>query len=205
MILAGGHGSRLGGINKAMLVVGTASIVERTLAAVQPIVGEVTLVVNDHSLASLGLPLYLDPEPHAGVLPALLTGLEASSAELCLLTACDMPFIQPRLVEHLFEACAEHDVCLPYIERRPEPMLAVYRRERCIGAIREALSQGYMRMIAFLDRLNVAALDESDLRYSDPELRSFFNVNEPADLEQARQMALEFDHGHAHEALRDEH
>jgi molybdopterin-guanine dinucleotide biosynthesis protein A len=193
VILAGGHGSRLGGVNKALLEVGGRRIVDRALLTIRPLVDHVTLVVNDDGLASLDLPLFHDPEPHAGVLPALLTGLSASSADLCLVTACDMPFINADLAEHLFRVCQEHDVCLPYTDGRPEPMLAVYRREPCILAIRDALDRGRMRMIAFLDDLRVARLDEPALRKHDPELLSFFNVNEPDDLARAQLIAVRVD------------
>jgi molybdopterin-guanine dinucleotide biosynthesis protein A len=193
VILAGGHGSRLGGVNKALLEVGGRQIVERTLASIRPLVAHVTLVVNDDSLAPLNLPLFHDPEPHAGVLPALLTGLRASAAELCLVTASDMPFVNSALVDHLFSACASFDVCLPYTDGRAEPMFAVYRREPCIKAIAGALARGQMRMIAFLDSLRVARLEEPELREYDPELLSFFNVNEPQDLIKAQEIAARVD------------
>jgi molybdenum cofactor guanylyltransferase len=189
VILAGGHGSRLGGVNKALLEVGGRQIVERALAAIRPLVDQVTLVVNDDSLASLELPLFHDPEPHAGVLPALLTGLRSSSADLCLVTASDMPFISSALADHLFNACSDHDVCLPYTDSRPEPMFAVYRRDACIQAITDTLARGQMRMIAFLDDLRVARIEEPELREYDTDLLSFFNVNEPRDLVKAQEIA----------------
>jgi len=192
-MLAGGHGSRLGGVNKALLAVGTQRIVDRALQAVQPLVDDVAIVVNDDALAPLNLPLFHDSSPHAGVLPALLTGLKASSAELCLVTACDMPFIQVPLVTHMFELCKDYDVCLPYTDGRPEPMFSVYRRDPCIQAIQEALDRGQMRMIAFLDDLKVAMLEEPELKVHDPELLSFFNVNEPDDLATAQEIAARLD------------
>ena len=193
VILAGGHGSRLGGVNKALLEVGGRQIVERALASIRPLVDQVTLVVNDDSLAHLNLPLFHDPEPHAGVLPALLTGLGASTADLCLVTASDMPFIKSALVDHLFNACANYDVCLPYTDGRPEPMFAVYRREPCVKAISDTLARGQMRMIAFLDHLRVARLEEPELSKYDPDLLSFFNVNEPQDLIKAQEIAARVD------------
>ena len=191
VILAGGHGSRLGGVNKALLNVGGDRIIDRALRVVQPLVDDVTLVVNDDALVSLKLPLFHDPEPHAGVLPALLTGLTASPADVCLVMACDMPFISSALAAYLFQLCEDHDVCLPYTDGRPEPMFAVYRREPCIREISGALGRGQMRMIAFLNELRVAHIEEPALREHDPELLSFFNVNEPDDLARAQQIVAE--------------
>ena len=46
------------------------------------------------SLAHLeGVRLVPDSETRAGVLTALYSGLEAASGELCLVVACDMPFL----------------------------------------------------------------------------------------------------------------
>jgi molybdopterin-guanine dinucleotide biosynthesis protein A len=189
VILAGGHGSRLGGINKALIDVAGSTIIERTVAAISPLVGEVSLVVNDHQLDFLNLPLHFDPEPHAGVLPALLTGLQSTQADCCLLVACDMPFIKPAVVQHLFDRLGENDVCIPRVGEQLQPMLAVYRPARCAEAIRRSLGEGRMRMIAFLDRVAVVEEEEATLRTLDPELLSFFNVNEPADLDRARAVA----------------
>jgi len=53
--------------------VGGVPIVARIIAALGPLVDEHMVLTNDASLASVALDLRLvyDPEPHAGVLPAL--------------------------------------------------------------------------------------------------------------------------------------
>jgi molybdenum cofactor guanylyltransferase len=43
-------------------------------------------------------------------------------------------------------------------------------------------------MIAYLGAVRVREVPEPELRRIDPELRSFFNVNTPEDLERARIM-----------------
>src|SRR5581483_6661289 len=70
-----------------------------------------------------------------------------------------------------------------------EPMHAVYRRQPCLRAVEAALKRGERRMIAFHGDVRVRYVDEPELRRIDPELRAFFNVNTPADLEQARRLA----------------
>src|SRR2546429_1389986 len=76
LIFAGGRATRLGGVNKALLDVGGASIVERILASLGPLVDERVLLANDATLAEQpDVRLIFDPSPHAGVLPALATGL----------------------------------------------------------------------------------------------------------------------------------
>jgi molybdopterin-guanine dinucleotide biosynthesis protein A len=192
VILAGGHGSRLGGVNKALLEVGGRPNVARVLEALGPLCQDLVIVANDLELASWpGVRLVLDREPHAGVLPALAEGLAAAGGERAIVVACDMPFLSTALLRDLVQRSAEVDVVIPVVDGRPEPMHAVYRRLPCLEAIRAALAAGERRMISFLDRLRVERVDEANLRALDPELRSFFNTNTPEDLALARSLARE--------------
>lgn len=190
IILAGGHGSRLGGVNKALLEVGGRTNLERVLAVLGGLADDLVIVANDRALAALsGVRLVLDAEPHGGVLPALAQGLAAARAELTIVVACDMPFLSPALLGDLVRRASTVDVVIPTVEGRPEPMHAVYRREPCLTAIRAALAAGQRRMISFLDRVRVEQVPESELRARDPELRSLFNTNTPEDLALARELA----------------
>lgn len=189
-ILAGGRGSRLGGVDKAALDLNGRPLLEHVLAAVSPLAREILVVANDDRLASdPRLTVIRDPEPHAGVLPALLAALDTASSELMLLVACDMPFLDRALIETLVWLAEQQDVVMPKVEGREQPMHAIYRVAACRAAVRAALEQGRRRMIAFLDDVRTLTVEEPDLRRLDPELRSFFNVNTPDDLAMARQIA----------------
>ena len=190
VILAGGKGSRLGGVNKALLEVGGRTNIERVLGALGPLCNELILVANDPALARLpNVHVVLDRDPHAGVLPALAQGLESARAELAVVVACDMPFLSRDLLREQVRRCTEVDVVIPLIDGRPEPMHAVYRRDTCLAAIQAALGAGERRMVSFLDQLRVERLSEAELTAFDPQLLSFFNTNTPEDLHRARQMA----------------
>ena len=190
VVLAGGHGSRLGGVNNALLEVGRRTNIDRVLSVLARLATDLVIVANDTELASLaGSRLVLDAEPHAGVLPALEQGLSQAAGDLAIVVACDMPFLSEPLLRDLVARAAAADVVIPIVEGRPEPMHAVYRREPCLAAIRAALAAGERRMISFLDRVRVARVDEPALRATDPELRSFFNTNTPEDLAHARELA----------------
>jgi molybdopterin-guanine dinucleotide biosynthesis protein A len=130
-----------------------------------------------------------DPEPHAGVLPALLAALSAASTPLTLVVACDMPFLNAGLIRYLVELAADADAIVPVVDGRPEPMHAVYRAVPCRAAIAAALAREQRRMIAFLDDVRTVRVGEDTLRQRDPDLWSFFNVNTPEDLEAARRRA----------------
>jgi molybdopterin-guanine dinucleotide biosynthesis protein A len=88
----------------------------------------------------------------------------------------------------LVRLTAGHDAVVPDVDGHLQPMLAVYRVAPCRAAIRAALARGDRRMISFLDDLRTRQISEDELRAVDPALRSFFNVNTPADLDTARSL-----------------
>ncbi len=192
LIFAGGRATRLGGIDKALLTLGGRTIVDRVLDALDPLVDERLALTNDRSLADPpGLRLVPDADPHAGVLRALAGGLEAASGELCLVAACDMPFVSRPVFELLLEtqAARDADVVIPRVSGRLQPMHAVYRRPPVLGAVGDAIARGQQRLTGYLDALRVVEVSDDVLRAIDPDLRAFFNLNTPDDLVEAERLA----------------
>ncbi|MBV9172221.1 MAG: molybdenum cofactor guanylyltransferase, partial [Chloroflexi bacterium] len=184
LIFAGGRATRLGGVNKALLEIGGRRIIDRILHALEPLVSESVLLTNDDSLRHFGSArLVFDPEPHAGVLPALLAGLDAAQGEMCLAVACDMPFVSRPLFEHMLGLDA--DVVIPRTEHGLEPMHAVYRRSTVKAAIEAALARGDRRMISYFSDVTVREVAQEEWAAVDPAGYAFFNVNTPADREEA--------------------
>ena len=179
-------------MNKALLDVAGQPIIERILGALGPLVGERVLLANDSALVGLeGVRVVFDPEPHAGVLPALAAGLEAASGESCLAVACDMPFVSADVFGYLLKLQRETnaDVVIPADAGYVEPMHAVYRRAPVLDAIRAALARGEQRMISYFSAVAVREVAEDEWRLHDAPGTAFFNVNTPADLERARLLA----------------
>ena len=182
----------MGGRNKALLEVGGQPILQRVMAALEPLVDEHVILANDLVLAGV-VParVVLDPDPHAGVLPALAAGLSAASGEVCLTVACDMPFVSRAMFEHLLHVLdsEDRDVVIPRTADYLEPMHAVYRRAPVLAAIRAALGRGEHRMISYFDAVRVREIPEAEWRPFDPVGRAFFNVNTPEDLAEAERLA----------------
>ncbi len=190
VIFAGGQGTRLGGVKKAMLEVGSQPIIARILDAVRPLASEVIVVDNDDTLRALpGIRIVPDSETQAGVLVALHSGLSAASGELCIALACDMPFVNGELLAWMIEQADAHDVVIPTTEGQLDPLHAIYRRQPCLDAIGSALARGEKRMISYLSDVRVREVGEAEMRIMDPELRSLFNVNTPEDLALANRLA----------------
>ena len=193
LIFAGGRATRLNGVNKALLAIGGQPIIERILDALNPLVDERVLLANDSSLVGLidGVRVVFDPEPHAGVLPALAAGLAEARGDICLAVACDMPFVSADVFRYLLALYdqTQADVVIPRTAGFVEPMHAVYRRAPVLAAINAALARGEQRMISYFSSVTVREVAEDEWRPHNTAGTAFFNVNTPADLERARALA----------------
>ncbi len=189
VVLAGGAGTRLGGVNKALVEIGGQRVIDRLLAALRPLGPEIIIVSNDDSL--LGLPgtrVVRDVERGGGALMGLYSGLRAVRTPLATATACDMPFVSTAVLEALISLAPGYDAVVPFLGGQAEPLHAVYRTT-CVPAIEAALAAGQKRLISFFAPLRIRYVAEAELRRWDPELRSFLNVNRPEDLAHARALA----------------
>ncbi|HET7011134.1 MAG TPA: molybdenum cofactor guanylyltransferase [Anaerolineales bacterium] len=189
-VQAGGLSRRMG-TDKGLVLLAGRPLVVHVLDRLKPLADE-SLVTTNHpeGYAFLGLRMASDAEPGAGALAGLATALEAASGERVILVACDMPFVQPKLVRRLLELAEDHDAVVPRRAGEFEPLLAVYRR-RCLEPIREALAAGKNRVISFFPSVRLRPVDEAEWSPLDPAARSFFNVNTPEDVAIAERMLAE--------------
>jgi molybdenum cofactor guanylyltransferase len=118
VILAGGRGQRLGGVDKPGLVVGTATMVgtvaraavaagARRVILVGPARGDVLAAGHE---PPGGLAVVREEPPGAGPVPALRAGLAEVGAPWLALLAADLPFLR-----------AEHIRALLAVAARPGP------------------------------------------------------------------------------------
>ncbi|RME03670.1 MAG: molybdenum cofactor guanylyltransferase [Deltaproteobacteria bacterium] len=196
-VLAGGASSRMGR-NKALLTVpesgGGETIIARTCRLLSRRFAEVQIIGGVFSPLPPGASrLVADRLPGKGPLGGLYTAFCATRAEGVFLTACDMPFISEGVIDALLEhrevARAQgKDAVVARIEGRWQPLLALYFRS-ALAPLEALLSKGNLRFSDFLDRIALHAVAEDALAPRGGDLRSFFNLNTPYDLEIAQRLA----------------
>ncbi len=188
-VLAGGKGRRLGQ-DKALVEVGGILLLARVVGSLAQVAAEV-LVVGRTDGPPLPAPVRFVPDlvPGQAALGGLYTALSAASCPLVIVVGCDMPFINPEVLRYLVGLAAGFEAVVPLVAGEPQPLHAVYARA-CRDVVAGQLASGDLKLARVLDRLRVRFVPEQALRALDPELRSFFNINTPADLEVARSMAL---------------
>ena len=189
-LLAGGKSSRMG-TDKSFVQVLGRPLIEDILAQVAGLGTETLIVTNrPDDYRYLGLPLFSDVLPDKGALGGIYTALHSATQPHVFCFACDMPFIVRPLLEYFITLMAEAnaDVIMPRLGAESEPFRALYARS-CLAPIRAALEAGKMRVISFFPEVRVRFVDEAEIDRFDPVHRSFFNVNTPDDLAQARLLA----------------
>ena len=186
-ILAGGKSSRMGTDKSFVRVLGRP-LIEDVLAQVAGIGAETIIITNRvDDYRTLGLPLFADVLPDKGALGGIYTALHSSSLPHTLCVACDMPFVVRPLLDYLISLIPEADAVVPRLNGEAEPFRAIYSQV-CLAPIRAALDAGKMRVISFFPAVRVRFVDEPEIDRFDPGHLSFFNVNTPEDLEQARRL-----------------
>jgi molybdopterin-guanine dinucleotide biosynthesis protein A len=96
IILAGGHGSRLGGVDKPALVVGERSLVDWVVSAAVE-AGAVRVIVVGPSRPQLRSPrvrVVREEPPGSGPVPGLRRGLAEVGASRVAVLAADLPFLR---------------------------------------------------------------------------------------------------------------
>jgi len=179
------------GVDKTLLSLDGRTLVARVCDAVGSVCERTVVVTNrPEALDGAGLPdtveILRDEIAYQGPLGGLATALSNASSEWVLAVAADMPHLEPGIVRALYAARGDGDVVVPVTEKGPEPLLALYRTQACLGPAQHVLATGRRRLVALFSHVNVVEVPVDDLRSADPDLRSLLNVNTPADLADAR-------------------
>ena len=184
-ILAGGRARRLGGLNKATLILhpGSASVLDRQLARLRRVVDRTIIIANDaEPFSGAGVPVIPDLVPDGGALGALYTAVHAAGTDRTLVIACDMPFVSERLLAHLVSVGSSVDIAIPRTARGYEPLCATYSR-RSANELRRLIDERRFRLsdVARIPGLNVHEVGRDELNAFGPEEVLFFNLNTPED------------------------
>jgi molybdenum cofactor guanylyltransferase len=187
VVLAGGESRRFGS-NKALLEFGGKVLLEHCVDSLRRHCDPILVIANNLRLYyAIRAHLIKDLTPHQGPLGGIYTALLFSPNDWAFVKATDMPYLVPTLLDRLVQARERADVVVPMVEDRYEPLLALYHR-RCLPAIAAVLEGTKRNIVEFYHRVKVRPLEEKDWRAVDPEGRSFWNVNTPADWERLIQI-----------------
>jgi molybdopterin-guanine dinucleotide biosynthesis protein A len=180
LILAGGDSSRMGQ-DKAALVLDGKTLLESVTTTMQSIFPKVIVSVRQER-AGLNVPQVRDELVASGPLAGLAAGMKSAATPWLFAVACDMPFIQPAMIEHLAGQRADCQAVVPMVHGYPQPLAAFYST-RCLDIVESILNgNGKHSVRALLERLQVRYVSEEQMLAVDPQLRSFFDLDTPQDV-----------------------
>lgn len=187
VILAGGLNTRFSGANKALMQIGGKQILDRIYAVFSNLFEEIILVTNDPvKYIGWDLKIVTDIYPYRSSLTGIHAGIFYSTKFHSFITACDTPFLNKELIEAIICAVEPQiDIVIPETSTGLEPLCAVYSK-RCQKPIENQIKKQEFKIDKFFNKVRVKKISDKELRTKDPELKSFFNVNTPFSLEEAK-------------------
>jgi molybdenum cofactor guanylyltransferase len=180
VILAGGDSKRMGS-DKANLMLGEQTLLQRAIATTEKMFPQVIISVRQLR-PEINLPQVCDEKLDGGPLAGLTASLAHVTTPWAFMLACDMPFVEPAMIELLAEYRGKYQAVVPVVQGHPQTLAAFYAGS-CLASIREHLAAGEKNSLrAVLERLQVRYVDEAELMKADPALRSFFDLDTPQDV-----------------------
>ena len=195
IVLAGGRSRRMGR-DKAGVVLGGRTLLQRAVDATAGVATRVVIVgAPGRALPEVAcarpLVFVTDPVEGEGPLAGIVTGLEAAGAPVAVVTCCDQPFIRPAFLWLLAECARTHVAVLPVFEGRPEPLCTAVRRE-ALPQLRAALDHGNRAAMVLADLPGALLLPREEWEAADPDGWSFTGVNTPEELARAETLLERF-------------
>ncbi|SRR5713101_3419560 len=181
VILAGGLSRRMGR-DKAALPAGDGTLIEHLARRLAPAVDETIIAGGSDRPALDGVRMVDDRYPRLGPLAGMHAGLTAARFPYAFVVGCDLPDVEPSLVELLTALAGDYEAVVPRIDGRPEGVCALYQRALA-SRIEALLTAGEHSVQTLLTASHVRYVGPEELRAADPALRSFRNINTVADYQ----------------------
>jgi molybdopterin-guanine dinucleotide biosynthesis protein A len=183
LVLCGGRGSRMGGVDKGLQNFRGMPLALHTVLRLQAQVGAVILNANRNLAAyeSMGVPVWPDPvADYPGPLAGWLAGLEHCETAWMLSVPCDTPLFPDDLASRLAAAAAAEraDIAMAVtledgqLQRQPVFCLL---RSTLLEDLEQALQAGERKIDRWTARHRTV-----EVRFDDP--AAFFNANTADEL-----------------------
>jgi molybdopterin-guanine dinucleotide biosynthesis protein A len=185
LVLAGGAGRRMGGVDKALLDLGGRPLASCAADALRPACGAVALSANGDParFRPLGLPVLADRTPGLGPLGGVAAGLAWAAGRGAAWMATlptDAPLVGADAVRRLIDACREGAPgAYAAAPDGPHWTVAVWPAS-ALASVEEALGACRLRVGPVLEALSAVPVAFDDAG-------RFANLNRPEDLAAARE------------------
>ncbi len=181
IVLAGGQGRRMGGVDKGLQRLHGKPMVAHVIERLAPQVDEIVLNANQNleAYGAFGHPVVPDAiGGFAGPLAGLHARLGAARQPLAVTSPCDSPFLPADLVARLVAALGEHDLAVAKTGEQPHPVFSL-ARVAVRAHLEQFLASGGRKIDAWYATLKVIEVPFDD------EADAFRNINTIDELKNA--------------------
>ena len=202
-VQAGGGSTRFG-TDKALVRLDGKTMLERTGELLASVCHDVTIVAAAGKYVDAPWPVIADRWPGQGPLGGILTALhylrardtadktrdvERNPCSFALILSCDMPFLTTEFLRFLTDRAlaSEAAIIVPEASHRLEPLCACWCSASA-AAIQAAFDAGGRKVTEAMKHVSMEVLDEADWKRFDSDGRLFWNMNTPADYEEAHRV-----------------
>ncbi|KON81618.1 molybdenum cofactor guanylyltransferase [Azoarcus sp. PA01] len=180
VVLAGGQGRRMGGVDKGLVALRGRPMVDWVLERLRPQVDELIINANQNAerYAAFGHPVFADDiGGFVGPLAGLHAGLARAQHPLVATAPCDSPFLSADLVARLHAGLTDAGAELAVVRTfdQPHPVFCLCRRD-LLPHLESYLAGGGRKVDAWYATLKVV-----EVRFDDDE-DAFRNINTRSEL-----------------------
>ena len=192
-VMAGGASRRFG-FDKARAELNGETMLARMRALLKDATKCVSVVAGSGRYAGLGVRVVEDRWPGEGPLGGIITALMDAHAQnhrdtWCLIVGCDMPFLTGEWLTYLRDRAfaSSAAVVTPQSANGLEPLCSCWRTG-ATGALQYAFEDGIRKVTEAMKRVSMEVVGEKDWARFDKNGRLFWNMNTPAEYEEARRI-----------------
>ncbi len=178
VVLAGGKGSRFGGVDKGLIKLKGLPLVEHIIARTQPQVGEIMISANRNleQYANFGFAVFQDDlEGFLGPLAGILTALKHCETEWLLSVPADSPFVPSNLALHLSEKIQDTKIAIPHDGKYLQPTFSLINKS-LTSSLEYFLQQGGRKARVWMQQQEHVIVDFSEHTHA------FININTEDEL-----------------------
>lgn len=180
------------GMDKRHLSVHGKPLLDRVTSVLLELFPEVLLVLAEEDISRQDdrMRIVTDLIPDCAAVGGLYTGLYHSRYPRVFVVACDMPFINPAVIELFLQKIDPTDIVMAQLVTGLQPLHGLYSKQ-CLPILKEMIDARDLRLQNIVDKqgLTVHRVPETEIKRLDPQLLSFLNLNSPADLELANKIS----------------
>jgi len=179
LLIAGGLGRRMGGVDKGLMVMDGKPMASWVLERLRPQVGQVLINANRNleEWRGYGEPVVSDAiGGFSGPLAGVHAGLLVCTTPWLVTVPCDSPFFPHDLVARLAAgaAAAGADLTVVRSEERLQPVFALLKRD-LLPSLESFLQGGGRKIDRWFEEVKLAVVDFDDAA-------AFANINTPEEL-----------------------